>query len=232
MATHATWGDSSNRSVQHHDLVADLMSTLERVSRPTSDQRKASILDAVVEVIIDVGLTSMTVADVARRAGVSTSLVHYHFSSKAELILAALRTASFDDKEFRDAVASGSGTAFERLEAMLCGSLPVDADDASWLLWIESWGETRRAPMIGAVMADLDAHELAAIRQLLAEGVAAGEFTCPDPASVASRLTALRDGLAIQQTLFGAGHTSDESADLLRGAIRNNLGLGELAAHR
>ena len=60
----------------------------------------------------------------------------------------------------------------------------------------------------------------------------AGEFTCPDPASVASRLTALRDGLAFQQTLFGAGHTSDESADLLRGAIRNNLGLGELAAHR
>jgi AcrR family transcriptional regulator len=208
------------------------VSTLARVSRPTSDQRKAAILDSVVQVIIDVGLTSMTVADVARRAGVSTSLVHYHFSSKAELILAALQVASLDDKEFRDEVASGPKTPLERLETMLCGTLPVDADDASWLLWIESWGETRRAPKIGEVMADLDMHERSAIRKLLAEGVAVGEFTCPDPESVAARLTALRDGLAIQYTLFGAEHTADESADLLRGAIRNNLGLGELATHR
>lgn len=208
------------------------MDTLFDVSKPTSDQRKATILDAVVEVIIDVGLTSMTVADVARRAGVSTSLVHYHFSSKAELILAALQVASLDDQEFRDAVVAGAGTAVERLDAMLCGSLPLDGSDASWLLWIESWGETRRAPMIGDVMAELDLHELAAMRRVLAEGVAAGEFTCADPDSVAARLTALRDGLAIQQTLFGADHTAEQSAALLRGAIRNNLGLDELAGHR
>ena len=56
--------------------------------RPNVDQRKTAILDAAVQVIIEVGFTEMTVADVAKVAGVSTALVHYHFSSKADLITA------------------------------------------------------------------------------------------------------------------------------------------------
>jgi AcrR family transcriptional regulator len=45
--------------------------------RPNVDQRKSEILEAAVQVIIDVGFTEMTVADVAKVAGVSTGLVHY-----------------------------------------------------------------------------------------------------------------------------------------------------------
>ena len=202
------------------------------MSTSASDQRRTEILDAVVGVIIDVGLTEMTVADVASRAGVSTALVHYHFDSKATLIAAALEAASAEDRLLRESVASGPGNVLDRLQDMLCGTLPGDADDASWLLWIESWGEVRRAPMIGAVMADHDAHEFTAILALLDEGVRSGEFSCDDPASVAARLTALRDGLAIQHTLFGADHTAEEFDALLRGSIRNNLGLGRLGEDR
>jgi AcrR family transcriptional regulator len=201
------------------------VSTLSDVAKPSSDERKASILTAVVASIIDVGLTAMTVADVAKRAEVSTALVHYHFSSKAELIVAALRSASIDDKASREAAVIAPGTAVTRLHNVLCGSLPASADDASWLLWIESWGETRRAPLISEVMADLDGHELTAILQLLEAGIAAGEFSCVDPHGVAAQLTALRDGLAIRHTLFGGDHTADEFVALLRSAIRSNLGL-------
>jgi AcrR family transcriptional regulator len=199
------------------------LSTLPIVAKPRSAERKEKILEAVVAVIIDVGLTEMTVADVARRAGVSTALVHYHFESKAALIVAALQAASIEDKVRREVAAKAPGTAVSRLESVLCGSLPDGPDDASWLLWIESWGEARRSPMIGNVMADLDAHELASILNLIADGVRAGEFDCADPPSVAARLTALRDGLAIQHTLFGADHSAEQFANLLRGAIRNNL---------
>ena len=51
----------------------------------------------------------MTVADVAKVAGVSTALVHYHFSSKVDLITAAVRVACDDDKELRNSVADGPG---------------------------------------------------------------------------------------------------------------------------
>ncbi len=195
------------------------------MSTSASGQRRSEILDAVVGVIIDVGFTEMTVADVAKRAGVSTALVHYHFSSKAELIAAALRSASEDDKQFRDAIVEGPGTATARLHRLLSESLPDDASDASWLLWIETWGETRRDNEIRQIMSDLDAHEIASIMALIAAGQQAGEFTCTDPSAVAARLTALRDGLAIDRTLFHEELPAAVLRTQLSGSVQYNLGL-------
>lgn len=193
------------------------------MSRKTAD-RRAVILDAVVEAIIDVGFTELTVADVATRADVSTALVHYHFSSKDALIAAALRAASDEDKAFRDELAEGPGTAARRLVLVLTRSLP-DTTDPSWILWIETWGETRRSDEIRAVMADLNEHERATITRLIQEGVATGEFSVDDPAGAAARLTALRDGLAVERTLFGdAGDLAHVFAQV-REAIRYNLDL-------
>jgi AcrR family transcriptional regulator len=193
--------------------------------RPNVDQRKIEILDAAVQVIIDVGFTEMTVADVAKRAGVSTALVHYHFSSKVELIAAALRRACDEDKELRDSIADGGGSVVHRLDRVLCGSLPSDLTDASWLLWIETWGETRRLAALRDAMDDLSAHEIAVIYRLFDEGEANREFTCDDHAGAAARLSALRDGLAIQQTLFGAGSPPGLYIDEFRGGICHELGL-------
>jgi AcrR family transcriptional regulator len=193
--------------------------------RPTPDQRKTAILDAVVRVIIDVGFTQMTVADVARVASVSTALVHYHFSSKIALIVAALRAASDDDKQLRDRIANGPGSALARLDRVLCGSLPATPQDGSWLLWVETWGETRREPEIWNVMADLNEHEHSRIVALIAEGIADGVFTTADADAVADRLMALRDGLAIQHTLFASDQPAEQFRELIRAAIRNNLGV-------
>ena len=193
--------------------------------RPNVDQRKSEILEAAVQVIIDVGFTEMTVADVAKVAGVSTALVHYHFSSKVDLITAAVRVACDDDKELRNSVADGPGSVVHRLDRVLCGSLPSDPSDGSWLLWIETWGETRRLPSLREAMAELTDHEIEVIHRLFAEGAAAGEFVCTDPAPAAARLSALRDGLAIQQTLFGSGQSPDVFVDEFRGGICHELGL-------
>lgn len=197
------------------------------MTRPTPDQRKSTILDAVVQVIIDVGFTEMTVADVARRAGVSTALVHYHFASKAALITAALKVASDEDKQLRDSVAQGAGSALARLDEVLCGTLPASKDDASWLLWIETWGETRRIASIRDVMEELNDHELAVFVRLIGEGVAAGEFRCSDPEGVASRLSATRDGLAIQNTLFNPSNPASEFVAQMRGSIQHELELSQ-----
>jgi hypothetical protein len=112
-----------------------------------------------------------------------------------------------------------------RLDGVLCGSLPSDPSDGSWLLWIETWGETRRLPTLREAMAELTEHEIEVINRLFAEGAATGEFVCADPARAAARLSALRDGLAIQQTLFGAGQPPDVFVEEFRGGVCNELGL-------
>ncbi len=195
------------------------------MSTSASDQRRSEILDAVVRVIIDIGFTDMTVADVAKAAGVSNALVHYHFTSKPELIEAALQAASLDDRSFREAIATGPGSATSRLDGILCDSLPNDAADGSWLLWVETWGETRRNPGIRSVMSALDAHEVDTILQLIAEGQAAGEFECADAHDTATRLTALRDGLAVDRTLFHEDVPAQQIRTQLQRSLQRNLGL-------
>ena len=44
-------------------------------------------------VTADRGLSALTVRDVAKQAGISHAMVHYHFESKDELILAAVEYA-------------------------------------------------------------------------------------------------------------------------------------------
>jgi AcrR family transcriptional regulator len=200
------------------------------VSRPSTasrlpPQRKTEILDAVQRVIIKVGFTDMTVGDIAREADVSTSLIHYHFASKAAVVTAALQAASDYDKSWRQEVADGPGPVLERLEAVLAGTLPEEEDDATWLLWIETWGETRRTPAIREVMADLSRHETDLLLRLVGDGVASGQLSCPDPAGAVARLCALRDGLAVQHTLFGEGRPPSAYADQLRAALHREVGL-------
>jgi AcrR family transcriptional regulator len=151
--------------------------------------------------------------------------VHYHFTSKPNLIAAALQVAGDDDRRFREAIVAEPRSATARIDALLCGSLPNESSDGPWLLWIETWGETRRSPDIRAVMADLDDHENSSILALIDEGEAAGEFACPDPVGAARRLTALRDGLAVDRTLFHHDTPIEELIAQMRGSIRNNLAL-------
>jgi AcrR family transcriptional regulator len=167
----------------------------------------------------------MTVADVAQRAGTSTSLVHYHFDSKAALIVAAVRAATEDDKRWRHSIADGSGSARARLDQLLCGSLPGgETDDASWVLWIETWGEARRNADIKALMIDQIEHERTIIVDVIASGVDTGEFHCADHQAAAARLMALRDGLAVEHTLFEAAAPADIMVGRMRAALIRELG--------
>jgi len=195
----------------------------------TGGRRRSDILDAVVKVIIDIGFADMTVADVAHAAGVSTALVHYHFTSKPELIEAALHVAAAEDRRFREAIVAEPRSATARLDAVLCGSLPDDASDGSWVLWIEAWSQTRRSPGIRAVMAELDAHEVASIEELLLQGVEAAEFDVTEVHAIATRLTALRDGLAVDRTLLHETIPAEVAKAQMRAALRSDLGLGDEA---
>lgn len=54
------------------------------------------------------------------------------------------------------------------------------------------------------VARELDRQWKAALTEVIAEGVRAGEFHCADPLSAAWRLTALLGGLAVHATSYGS----------------------------
>jgi TetR/AcrR family transcriptional repressor of bet genes len=57
-----------------------------------------------------VGLADLTVGEVAKAAGVSTALVHYHFDTKQALLVAAVeRAVAADAEDLMRALADGEG---------------------------------------------------------------------------------------------------------------------------
>lgn len=59
-----------------------------------------------------------------------------------------------------------------------------------------------REPALREATRGLDHRWKTAPTEVIAEGVAAGESTCPDPPATAPRLAALLDGLAVQLTSY------------------------------
>ena len=60
---------------------------------------------------------------------------------------------------------------------------------------------------------------------MIAEGVAAGEFRCPDPQGTALRLTALLDGLAVQMTAYAGAVSRARAQEWVDEALARELGL-------
>ncbi|MDF6017502.1 TetR/AcrR family transcriptional regulator [Streptomyces sp. JH34] len=165
-------------------------------------ERREELLRAAVEQIEVRGVSAVRIADVAAVLGVSNALVLYHFSSKEKLVAAAFAYAAEADLAHLRKLLSRRTTAVRRLRAAVRWYAPT-GQAKGWRLWIEGWASSLRDPVLREVAADLDEQWKAELAEVIDEGAAAGEFRCDDPMSVAWRLTALLDGLAVQMTSYG-----------------------------
>ncbi len=100
---------------------------------------------------MDAGISELTVADVARRAGVSSALVHYHFRTKQQLVAAACeRLAARRSAARLAALASADGLA--ALDA-LWTALRSGAESEAERAWNDLALLARRDPAVRRILA-------------------------------------------------------------------------------
>lgn len=162
------------------------------------EERRAEILEVTCEVVIERGFAATRISDVAKRLGVSSSLIHYHFDSKEQLLAEAFAHYARKDLAEMLAEVEAAPTSIAQLERVIQNYVPEGSDDVEWMLWIDGWGEALRNPMMKKISQELDEQSAELLERVIADGVAEGEFVCADPRAAAMRLTALVDGLAIQ----------------------------------
>ena len=111
-------------------------------SAATERGARERILAAAVERIARDGIDEVRIARIAMAAGVSTSLVHYHFETREALLEQALEYSYELAGDVRlgpegDAVELGSD---RRLAAMIDQFLPYPGMlERDWILWVELW---------------------------------------------------------------------------------------------
>jgi AcrR family transcriptional regulator len=161
-------------------------------------EARTRILAAAVDCIVHDGLAKVRMASIARRAGVSAGLLHYHFDTKEHLFGEVLKYSHEASAELNQrALADAGEGAAERLSSFLDRCLPSDQQRADeWLLWQELALLCIRDPHLAKVGAELYEDLYVTITDIVADGVDAGVFeTTLDPRLVAESAIALTDGL-------------------------------------
>ncbi|WP_199830123.1 TetR/AcrR family transcriptional regulator [Streptomyces viridochromogenes] len=187
-------------------------------------ERREELLRAAVEQIEARGVAAVRIADVASALGVSNALVLYHFATKEKLVAAAFTHAAEGDLARLRRILGRRTTALRRLRAAVRWYAPT-GQAKGWRLWIEGWAGALREPALQDVTRDLDRQWKGAIAEVIAEGVAAGEFACPDPTGTALRLTALLDGLAVQLTSYRGAVSRARAQEWVDEALARELEL-------
>jgi AcrR family transcriptional regulator len=195
------------------------------VKKQTVEERRTEILEVTCEVVIERGFAGTRIADVAKRLGVSSSLIHYHFDSKEQLLAEAF--AHYARKDVAEMVAEveAGPTFLAQLDRAIQNSVPEGSDDVEWMLWIDGWGEALRNPMMKKISQELDEQSAELLERIITSGVETGEFECADPRAAAMRLTALVDGLAIQFAAHDGMMDRHQLIDHVRAAAASEVGL-------
>jgi AcrR family transcriptional regulator len=142
------------------------------------------ILDAAEEVLRRFGPTKATVVDVARALGVSHGSVYRHFPSKAALRDAVAERWLTRISAPLAAVAAEDSPAPERLRrwfgVLMQSKRKMVRDDPELFATYHQLA-TEAREVVGAHVETLKAH----LARIIADGVARGEFSVPDPVGAA-----------------------------------------------
>lgn len=180
---------------------------------------RALILDAAVRLIGRDGVAQVKSATVAKEAGVSVGLVHYHFATLDQLAREAFLYA---DAIAIRAMAEAAGAATSGREEIDLRLFPwLDAAEEfeqAWETWGEFWHAARHDDDVRALLHDCWEEWVQLIVEAIERGRRDGSIGADvDAADAARRLAALLESLG-QQLTTGLIAPQDARA-LLRGAI-------------
>jgi AcrR family transcriptional regulator len=179
--------------------------------------RKKDILQCAIQLILDEGMTRVTIRRVAEAAGVSTGLVLYHFATKEELIAEAWRLALLQSREkIRSAVGDVKGR--DLMDAIFRFRFQDDeATNVPWIFWLEYWTHAARTEELRlhhsqtySLMQGMDIEQ---VRTAMASGQIREDL---DPAMIVDLYHAIFCGLIVKVVLDKESITGQRALDMGR----------------
>jgi len=207
-----------------------------RVTAPASRRRgpastedgrhsRDRVLQAALDLIIEVGIDQVRLAEIARRAGMSSGQVMYYFTSKEHILLETLAFQEYQDTVRRQAALAKVTGAWRQLTRFIELYLPGTPPDPSWILWMEAWARAPHNRQVSRFLEELLNPWRDDLAALVARGVAEGAFAAP-AGDFNRRFIAVLDGLALQRLQHMQGSSRKHLTELALYAARLELAPG------
>jgi AcrR family transcriptional regulator len=166
-----------------------------------NERRRIEMLRAAAELICERGFGDTRIADVAKRAGVSSALVIYYFGTRDRLLVDALRYSEESGYEAMEQKLGEISSLRDRLSLLIKWTCVPEADNeipGAWGLWFDLWAQAFRHDEVKAGRVELDARW----RAMIVDAVKSADLdTDIDIRTFALEFSALLDGLSIQVAL-------------------------------
>jgi TetR/AcrR family transcriptional repressor of bet genes len=168
------------------------------MARPSNtEERQAQITGALIKVMARHGYAGASVASIARAAGLTPGLVHYHFKNKQEILLAALRQlVARHDAGLQARIAAAGPDPTAELSALIDFHLGTgaDADPEALACWILLSGEALRERKVRLEYQKAMQAIAARFAEVIGRGIERGAFRCDAAEPAASALLAAIEG--------------------------------------
>ncbi len=165
--------------------------------RTNTTERRAQIVAALKTVMAERGYDRASVGSIAKAAGLTPGLVHYHFGNKHEILLEMLgemtRAHEARTDQELELFQGDTHAQIERFVDLHLG-LGATADPETLACWVLTSGEALRDPDVRQVYAASVQTWVDRLASLITEGTAAGQLACPDAPAAAAALVAAIQG--------------------------------------
>lgn len=168
------------------------------MARPSNtEERQLQIIRGLQQVMAKQGYEGAAIGDIARAAGLTPGLVHYHFANKREILLATAARLLADHQERLELRLGAAGPEPRaRLLAFVEAHLGqgAAADPQALACWIQLTAESFRDKKLKAQLERAARGWQELLRGILTEAEAAGDVVRPNPEAAAAGLLALIQG--------------------------------------
>ena len=174
----------------------DSVAGKKRVILPRAVRRQQLIL-ATMRCISKVGLSSVTMAQVTKEAGLSRGIANLHFERKENLLIETLRfvTDEYNRGQAEILDAATFSSAAEQLAALVQFQFSRSVTEATKMaVWFAFYGEATSRPTYQKICADSDARAARSVRALFTQ-LGTMQEALVDVGAVTDGYIALIDGL-------------------------------------
>lgn len=180
--------------------------------------RRKALTEAALAAVGAQGSLSVTMSDIARRAGVSPALAHHYFGSKDDLIEASVRALLSDLRDDAAAALANAATPRQRISAVIAVSFSekqfADTVVAAWLaFYVDAQRSAGIARLLGVYARRLHSNLMSGLVPLVGER---------DGARIAEGTAAMIDGLYIRKAL-NAGPADCDARSLVEDHVETQL---------
>jgi TetR/AcrR family transcriptional repressor of bet genes len=182
------------------------------------EARKVQLMEATIDCIAARGFAELTLADVAKTAGLSVGIVNFYFRSKDVLLIETLRHLVADYiQQTNENIRHAGTSAAAQIEAMIDSDFHrTIANRKRVTVWYAFWGETRWRPEFLKICQQLSDSFHQETREAFARLIAEGGYSNIDADLVARGFDAMIDGLWLDMLINPKAVERDGAKQVVR----------------